>query len=332
MKTQDILLELSRVVDQKAARSISFPQSSHIDGNEPCQFLCGHSSNGDQVTFVKTPHREEVWITWALEAKNNSETRCIEVTDKFNQDSSSRIKYHQLTHATKIINLTARIHTGSSEQWLNQPNKMLDNRTPLDMIDNEENLIKTEEILEKSVKIIDYAIEVFNDESAAKEWLNTLNPDLGDVTPIDALGSSEGIEKVRGMLDGVRSKKIRAEAHDRGVELKKKLIHLEGEPLTAAEVMNRLGIPPSQLQEIQAQGQILGVYWNDEFLYPSWQFNESGDILPGLQSVINALDTYSSWEKLSFLLSKNARLKDRKTPLQGLRDGNIESVVSAATA
>ena len=127
-------------------------------------------------------------------------------------------------------------------------------------------------------------------------------------------------------------KEIWAEACQRGQASQKEMIYTEGEPLTAAEVMDILGVQSWQLQELQVQGQILGVRWNNEFLYPSWQFNDHGEILSGLQSVLTALNTYSSWEKLSFLLSRNARLKNDNTPLQELRDGNIESVVLAVTA
>jgi hypothetical protein len=116
------------------------------------------------------------------------------------------------------------------------------------------------------------------------------------------------------------------EACQRGSDSQKEMIYSEGEPLTAAAVMSILSIQDWQLQELQAQGRILAVRWDNKFLYPSWQFNEKGEILPGLQSVITALNTYSSWEKLSFLLSRNARLKEDKTPLQELRDGNIEIV------
>ena len=127
-------------------------------------------------------------------------------------------------------------------------------------------------------------------------------------------------------------KEIWAEACKRGQASQKEMIYSQGEPLTAAAVMDILGVQSWQLQELQAQGQILGVHWNNEFLYPSWQFNEHGEILPGLQSVLTALTTYSSWEKLSFLLSRNVRLENDNTPLQELWDGNIESVVLAVTA
>lgn len=126
---------------------------------------------------------------------------------------------------------------------------------------------------------------------------------------------------------------IQAEANLRGQEIQEKLIQLEGGTWKTDRVMKFLDIDRAQrLDELREQGRILGVSWNDEYLYPAWQFGESGKILPGLQSVITKLDTYSSWEKLAFMLSRNIRLKNQSTPLNELRQGNIEAVVLAATA
>jgi hypothetical protein len=126
---------------------------------------------------------------------------------------------------------------------------------------------------------------------------------------------------------------IQAEASLRGQEIQEKLIQLEGGSWKTDRVMEFLDIDRAQrLDELREQGRILGVSWNDEYLYPAWQFGESGKILPGLQSVITKLDTYSSWEKLAFMLSRNIRLKNQSTPLNELRQGNIEAVVLAATA
>lgn len=126
---------------------------------------------------------------------------------------------------------------------------------------------------------------------------------------------------------------IQAEANLRGQEIQEKLIQLEGGTWKTDRVMEFLDVDRAQrLDELREQGRILGVSWNDEYLYPAWQFGESGKILPGLQSVITKLDTYSSWEKLAFMLSRNIRLKNQSTPLKELRQGNIEAVVLAATA
>ena len=132
----------------------------------------------------------------------------LEVTDRFNKTASPQIvdeasrneNRDRISHATNIIHLASKIFADSSQQWLNQPQKMLDNRIPLDIIDSDEGLQQTEDLLEKIAKIVDRAIEVFNNESVAKSWLRTPNPYLGDLIPLNMLESAEGIEEVLDML------------------------------------------------------------------------------------------------------------------------------------
>jgi hypothetical protein len=120
---------------------------------------------------------------------------------------------------------------------------------------------------------------------------------------------------------------------EEGDEVDEQMITSEGMPLKTAEVMKELGIDREhKLNELREQGIILGVWWKDEYYYPAWQFIGNGKILPGLQAVISTLNTHSPWEKLDFMLSENVRLKDQNTPLNELRQGNIESVVLAATS
>lgn len=120
---------------------------------------------------------------------------------------------------------------------------------------------------------------------------------------------------------------------EEGDDVDEQMITSEGMPLKTTEVMKKLGIDREhKLNELREQGIILGVWWKDEYYYPAWQFIGNGKILPGLQAVICTLDTHSPWEKLDFMLSKNVRLKDQNTPLNELRQGNIESVVLAATS
>jgi hypothetical protein len=138
---------------------------------------------------------------------------------------------------------------------------------------------------------------------------------------------------VENNLESKNTDDIWAESDRRGREIQEKLIQLEGGTWKTDQVMEFLGVDRAQkLDELREQGRILGVWWNDEYIYPAWQFGESGKILPGLQSVITKLETYSSWEKLAFMLSQNIRLKNKSTPLKELRQGNIEAVVLAATA
>ncbi len=61
----------------------------------------------------------------------------LEVTERFNKTASPQIDRDRISHATNIIHLASKIFAESSQQWLNQPHKMLDDRVPLDIIDRE---------------------------------------------------------------------------------------------------------------------------------------------------------------------------------------------------
>jgi uncharacterized protein (DUF2384 family) len=124
----------------------------------------------------------------------------LEVTERFNKTASPQIDRDRISHATNIIHLASKIFADSSQQWLNQPHKMLDDRVPLDIIDRDEGLRQTEDLLEKMAEIVDRAIKVFNNESVAKNWLRTPNPYLDDLIPLNMLESAEGIEHVLDML------------------------------------------------------------------------------------------------------------------------------------
>ena len=124
----------------------------------------------------------------------------LEVTERFNRSASPPTDRYQLSHATNIIYLTSRIFADSSEQWLTQPNEMLDGLVPLDIIDSNEGLQRIKVLLEKISNVVDFAIEVFEDEDTGRNWLHTSSPYLENSTPISMFNSSEGIEKVRDML------------------------------------------------------------------------------------------------------------------------------------
>ena len=77
---------------------------------------------------------------------------------------------------------------------------MLDGLVPLDIIDSNEGLQRIKVLLEKISNVVDFAIEVFEDEDTGRNWLHTPSPYLENSTPISMFNSSEGIEKVRDML------------------------------------------------------------------------------------------------------------------------------------
>ena len=85
------------------------------------------------------------------------------------------------------------------------------------------------------------------------------------------------------------------------------------------------------LDNLREQQEIIGLWWQDRYLYPAWQFAEDGQVLPGLSTILKRLTAYSDWQKLQFLLSPNSRLDEEKMPLDELRSGNIDTVVQVIT-
>jgi hypothetical protein len=110
------------------------------------------------------------------------------------------------------------------------------------------------------------------------------------------------------------------------------LLNAEGGYWSAEQAIEFFGLTGSQrLDEMREQGRLLGVWWEDRYLYPAWQFAESGKLLNGLPQVLRTLSPFSAWEKLSYILSPNCYLDNQNSPLVELRRGNMEDVILAAT-
>ena len=115
-------------------------------------------------------------------------------------------------------------------------------------------------------------------------------------------------------------------------EFQWKLLTAEGGCWEAAQVMEFFAVTGFQhLDAMREQGNLLGVWWEDRYLYPAWQFIEGGKVLTGLPQVLRKLYPFSAWEKLSYILSPNYYLDNQNSPLEELRRGNIEDVILAAT-
>jgi hypothetical protein len=110
------------------------------------------------------------------------------------------------------------------------------------------------------------------------------------------------------------------------------LLNAEGGYWSAEQVLEFLGISACQrLDEMREQSRLLGVWWEDRYVYPAWQFAESGKLLNGLPQVLRTLSSFSAWEKLSYILSSNCYLDNQNSPLVELQRGNMEDVILAAT-
>src|SRR5262245_27484769 len=64
--------------------------------------------------------------------------------------------------------------------------------------------------------------------------------------------------------------------------------------------------------------------------YPTIQFTKDGTV-PGLQNVLKSLPSANGWFRLNFLVTPDSHLAGRR-PIDVLKEGNIESVLTAAKA
>ncbi|MEA2525415.1 MAG: hypothetical protein QOF33_3601 [Thermomicrobiales bacterium] len=119
------------------------------------------------------------------------------------------------------------------------------------------------------------------------------------------------------------------EALRRGREARQELLAAEGGVMIGAEVAKLLGLSRQAVDKRRRAGRLLGLSIGRRgFLYPTWQFTESG-VLPGLEEVLEDLSDHDSWMQLVFMLTPDAWL-DEETPLAELRRGNLDRVRIAA--
>lgn len=64
-------------------------------------------------------------------------------------------------------------------------------------------------------------------------------------------------------------------------------------------------------------------------VYPTFQFNRDGSVVPGLKAVRDALPTKNAWTVLNFLVNADGRLGGQR-PIDLLKDGRVIDVVEAA--
>ena len=112
------------------------------------------------------------------------------------------------------------------------------------------------------------------------------------------------------------------------LDLQWDLLVAEGGYWDADRVMQTIAIDSLiSLDDLRSQQEIIGLWWQDRYLYPAWQFAADRQILPGLATILRTLTAYSDWQKLQFLLSPNSRLDQEKMPLDELRSGNVDTVM-----
>jgi biotin operon repressor len=118
----------------------------------------------------------------------------------------------------------------------------------------------------------------------------------------------------------------------RGLKLKQQLIEAEGGCANSEEIAETLGISRQAINKRRNQGQLIGLSrGKGKYIYPLWQFTDTGKTLSGLEAVLKQLQQLDPWTQVAFFLNSNVRLED-KTPLEMLRIGKIEPVINSAIA
>lgn len=117
-----------------------------------------------------------------------------------------------------------------------------------------------------------------------------------------------------------------------GLAARQELLVEEGGSAPLAEVARQFGVTENDLLARAAQDQLFVIADAEGCMRcPRWQFAQSGKVLPGLGQVLRTLRRspgFSEVTPLLFLLQPHPRTSGR--PLDALRAGDLESVLSAA--
>jgi len=115
----------------------------------------------------------------------------------------------------------------------------------------------------------------------------------------------------------------------RGVKSARKMLNEKGKALATSEAAELLQVSRQAVNKARNKGHLLGVRIGNRFLFPAWQFTGTGNVLPGLVEVLQALGDIDPWMKLRFFLRGNKRLKGA-TALDYLLKGRKQEVLDAA--
>ena len=127
-----------------------------------------------------------------------------------------------------------------------------------------------------------------------------------------------------------------ARAVVRGLEARQQLAEAEGGSLSSDDVARLLRISKTAVLKRLEAGRLLA--WREERLqaarFPRWQFDQHGQVQPGLEDVLAILDQderLDAWGKILFFLRDQGALGDRR-PLDLLREGKLKEICLAAQA
>ena len=120
------------------------------------------------------------------------------------------------------------------------------------------------------------------------------------------------------------------EAFLRGSEMKREMLKAEGGALSARQLAEHLGITPQGLGRKRERNQVFWLDVGDGYVYPAFQIAKNG-LLPGIREVLHAFTVDDPWMRVNFMLTGDQRLGGKR-PIDLLRKGKIDDVVTAATA
>ena len=125
-------------------------------------------------------------------------------------------------------------------------------------------------------------------------------------------------------------------AHIRGLEIRRQLMEAEGGSWSSEEAARLLQISKTAVLKRLATGRLLA--WREERLqaarFPRWQFDKHGQVLNGLEEVLEILhhdERLDAWGRILFFLQEKPSLGGRR-PLDLLRQGKLKEVRLAAQA
>jgi hypothetical protein len=119
-----------------------------------------------------------------------------------------------------------------------------------------------------------------------------------------------------------------------GLEVKRQLLAAEGGYYTSDRAAALLGINETALTALRQQSKIIGLPLADgSYAYPQWQFVKTWlfrhRLLKGLNLALVALGDSDPWVQAAFMIDRLIST-EMATPLDGLRQGKIDLVISTA--
>lgn len=171
-------------------------------------------------------------------------------------------------------------------------------------------------VMEALIEIADFDINKLVDITAADSNYEVL---------LNALQTPEAL-----CLLSKRDSLVKAKL--RGLQVKQQLIEAEGGWANSEEIAQMLGVSRQAINQRRQRGKLIGLSrGKGKYIYPLWQFTDTGKTLSGLEAILEQLKDLDPWMQITFFLNPNVRL-DNKTPLEMLQNGEVESVICSAQA